>query len=96
MLMIISLLFGAVLAQRCKVLVLVPAIVLVSVVTAIDAAGGGSTFWHILGATAVGIAALQVGYLAGLGLHHLLNVLQSALMRRSSFHGSVSSRRVAN
>jgi hypothetical protein len=95
MLTISCLLFGAVLAQRCKVLVLVPAILLVSLVTAVNAARGGGT-WHILGATAVGIAALQVGYLGGLGLHYLVNVLQLASMRRNSLHGSMSSRRTAS
>lgn len=96
MFMVICLLFGAVLAQRCKILVLVPAITLVSLVAAIIGVREDSTFWHLLGATAADIAAFQVGYLAGLGLRYLSNVLQLTSIWRSSLGGRMSPRNTAN
>lgn len=96
MLMMVCLLFGALLAQRCKVLALVPAIALVSLVTAIIGAKGEGTFWHILGLIAVDIAALQVGYLAGLGMHYLVNARQLTAIRFRSVDSSMSSRRTVN
>jgi hypothetical protein len=95
MLVIICLLFGAVLAQRCKLLVMVPAIALVMLVTAIIGARGEGTFWHIVASLAVNVATLQVGYVAGLVAHYLGNAVPLASVRRSSLHGSMSSRRTA-
>jgi hypothetical protein len=95
MLVIICLLFGAVLAQRCKLLVMVPAIALVMLVTAIIGARGDGTFWHILASLAVNVATLQVGYVAGLIIHYLGNGVLLPSVRRSSLHGSMSSRRTA-
>lgn len=95
MLVIICLLFGAVLAQRCKLLVMVPAIALVISVTAIIGAREDGALWHIVASLAVNIASLQVGYVAGLVVHYLGHAIQLASARRSSLHGSMSSRRTA-
>lgn len=95
MLVIICLLFGAVLAQRCKLLIMVPAIALVMLVTGTIGAREDGAFWHIVASLVVNIASLQVGYVAGLVVHHLGNAIQSASARRSSLHGSMSSRRTA-
>jgi hypothetical protein len=68
----ISLLVGMVLGQRFKVLVLLPAIALALVLTV----GGGivrsdSTWWIVLMA-ATAAATLQVGYVIGVGIRHVL------------------------
>jgi hypothetical protein len=96
MLMLLCLLLGALLAQRCKVLVLVPAIALIAVLAAALGARAGDTFLSILAWTAVDIAALQVGYLAGVGGYHLSSALQSDRHRGSSVSGPLTPRHTAN
>ena len=75
MLSLICLLFGAVLGQRFKVQILMPAMALT-----IAAAAGlahASTFWQILGAVFVATTDLQIGYLAGVGIRHLMAVTRT-------------------
>jgi hypothetical protein len=70
MLSLICLLVGAVLGQRFKVQVLIPAMAL-----AMAAAAGlahASTFWQILGAVLVATTSLQIGYVAGVGIRYLI------------------------
>ena len=61
MLSLICLLVGAVLGQRFKVQVLIPAMALG--VTAAAGLAHASTFWQILGAVLVATTSLQIGYL---------------------------------
>jgi hypothetical protein len=101
MLVIICMLFGAMLAQRCKLLVMVPAIVLVTLVTTIIGAREDGTFWHIVASLAVNITTLQVGYVVGLVVHYLVahyfgNDVPLASMRRGSLQDSMSSRRTVS
>ena len=72
MLSIISVLFGAVLAQRFKVFILIPAtgIVFLAAIGA-GVAQAYSVWWSILTIAAAG-ASLQVGYVIGLGMLHVL------------------------
>jgi hypothetical protein len=69
---ILSLLVGAVLAQRFKVMVLLPATVMVIMA----AAGIGLTQFCTIGSTMLiataGGLSMQVGYLFGIGLRYLL------------------------
>ena len=69
---ILSLLVGAVLAQRFKVMVLLPATVMVIMA----AAGIGLTQFCTIGSTmliaAAGALSMHVGYLFGIGLRYLL------------------------
>jgi hypothetical protein len=77
----ISFLVGTVLGQRFKIVVLIPvfAIVLVFAVgTGIALAQ--TAWWVVLMATAA-VTCLQIGYLFGIGVHH---VLAAALSRKSS------------
>ena len=90
---ILSLLVGAVLAQRFKVMILLPATVMVIV-----AAGGiGLTQSYTIGSTMLTVAAgglsTQVGYLFGLGLRYLLEArstenLQPARASASARHSA--------
>ena len=80
----ISLLVGAVLGQRFKVLVLVP----VSALTVLFAIGAGvvrdNLSWSSAEIAGVAIVGLQVGYLFGLGCRHLLVVARAQRIRASS------------
>ncbi len=71
-LMLICLLLGAVLGQRFKVLVLIPAMAILLPLVA-----GAGVVWtgqyaQIAIAVTLAAASLQVGYLAGIALRHLM------------------------
>jgi len=69
---LLSLLMGMLLGQRFKVLVLVPTIGLsIIVTTLVGIAGGASSGEVVLASIAVG-TGLQIGYLAGTFVRHLL------------------------
>jgi hypothetical protein len=77
--LLICLLVGAVLGQRFRVLVLIPAMAL-----AVTAAAGvtyAGTFWQILEAALVATTSLQIGYFAGVGVRYL-----TAATRTSQIH----------
>ena len=69
----ISFLFGAALAQRFNVLVLVPAMAFVMVVSV----GAGITHlqvaWEIVKMAAIAAICLQCGYFAGILIRHFLS-----------------------
>lgn len=90
---IFSLLVGAVLAQRFKVVVLVPATVMVlATATGTGFVQAQSAWWTILLAVA-GTASIQIGYLAGLGIRYFLEA--SAPDAPPSFTAGASSRHPA-
>ena len=90
LLAIISLLTGAVLAQRFKIMVLVPATALVlATAAAAGLAQAHSAWWTILVA-AMGSASIQVGYIVGLGMRYVLKAPLSD--RPQSFRPSESAR----
>ncbi len=72
LLAMISLLVGAVLAQRFKIMILIPAtgIMLVAAVGA-GGAQAHTVWWTILMIAAAGVS-MQVGYVIGLGIRHIL------------------------
>jgi hypothetical protein len=91
----VSLLVGMVLGQRFKVLVLLPAIALALVL----ALGGGivradSAWWIVLGSAAAAVS-LQIGYLIGVGIRHVLVAAQASRSPATSLTGS-SARRPAH
>jgi hypothetical protein len=81
MLSVVSLLVGAVLAQRFKVLVLMPATAVVLVLAVGTGATQARTDWSLVLMATAAVTCLQIGYLVGIGVHH---VLAAALSRRSS------------
>jgi hypothetical protein len=92
--LLISLLVGAVLGQRFKVLVLIPATALT--VMAGTAFAHADTFWQILGAALVATTSLQIGYFAGAGIRYLMAMACTTRMDAGSPAVSISSRRAAN
>jgi hypothetical protein len=90
---IISLLVGMFLGQRFKVLVLAPVILL----TLILAIGAGiarvDAVWALGLTAAVTIVGLQIGYLLGIGIRHLIVVARAIRLRAASLGGSLPTRR---
>jgi homoserine kinase len=82
--LMISTLFGLVLGQRYKVLVLVPAIAL----ELLMAIGVGITRSEGLGSSVVmavaAVACMQIGYCAGVGVRYLLAVARTGKMHLPS------------
>jgi hypothetical protein len=79
--LLISFLVGAALAQRFKVMVLMPATVIVLVLAAGTGVTRAQTAWSIILMAVTAGTSLQIGYLAGLFIRH---ALVAALSRRPS------------
>jgi uncharacterized metal-binding protein len=94
--LLLSFLLGALLAQRYKVFVLVPAMAFVCLVTVVVEFGHHATGWQTLGSALLEVIALQIGYLAGAGVHHLIAWVVSASKRRRCRGASMSCRHTAN
>lgn len=77
----ISFLVGAALGQRFKVMVLMPAMAIVLVLAAGTGVTHAQTAWSIVLTTAIAATCLQIGYLIGIFIRH---VVVAALSRRSS------------
>ena len=71
-LIILSALAGVVLGLRFKVLILVPAMVLIVPVTLGIGISYGDGFWSLLLETILTITALQLGYLGGTIAHFVI------------------------
>ena len=69
---IISVLIGAVLAQRFKIMVLVPATATVLVAAVAAGLAQAHTAWWVILAAALVATSMQVGYIVGLGIRHVL------------------------
>src|SRR5271168_4411552 len=93
-LLLICLLVGAVLGQRFKVLVLVPAMALTFTAAAVLANAG--TILQILGAALVATTGVQIGYLAGVGTRYLTAAARTNLMPRASLTDRSSPQHAAN
>ena len=77
----ISFLLGAVLGQRFKIVVLIPAFAIVLAFVVGTGVALAQTAGSIVLMAAAAVTCLQIGYLVGIGVHH---VLAAALSRRSS------------
>ena len=76
----ISFLVGAALAQRFKVIVLMPATVIVLGLSLATGVAHAQTAWWIALMAAAAATCLQIGYFVGMGVRQ---VLAAALSRRS-------------
>jgi hypothetical protein len=86
---IISLLVGTFLAQRFKVLVLAPVILLFTVILAFGAGIARADAGWTVGLTAtMTIVGLQIGYLLGIGIRHLIVVARASRLRAAFLGGS--------
>ena len=79
---VLTLLIGMVLGQRFKVVVLMPTIALVLAVTICVGIARADAPFYVAVLTAAAIAAVQVGYVAGIGIRYL-TVIARANRRRA-------------
>jgi hypothetical protein len=93
-LMQICLLLGAVLGQRFKVLVLIPGMAVVLPLVAAAGIVRADSYGNIALALMVAAVSLQLGYLAGIALRHLMVLLRASQIRASSRSLRTSARRV--
>jgi hypothetical protein len=77
----INFLAGAALGQRFKVMVLMPAIVIVPGLSVLIGLAHAQSAWSIVLMAAAASTCLQVGYFVGIGVRH---VLEASLSRRST------------
>jgi membrane protein DedA with SNARE-associated domain len=73
MLAIVSLLTGALLAQRFKILILIPATVIVLLVAVGTGVVQAHTTWWIMLMAAAASTSMQVGYAIGISIRHVLD-----------------------
>jgi len=78
----ISLLVGAALGQRFKVMVLMPVIAIVLVLVVATGVSLGQTTWVIVLMAAAAATCLQIGYFVGIAIHHVVST--AALSHSSS------------
>jgi hypothetical protein len=75
MFLTVSFIVGAALAQRFKVIVLMPAIVIFSGFSIVS--GGAQAAWSIVLMVATTATCLQIGYFVGIYIRHVLESLIS-------------------
>jgi hypothetical protein len=75
---VISLLIGAVLGQRFKVLVLMPATAIVLVLAVATGVTQAQTAWSIVLTATAAATSMQIGYLIGIGIRHVLAAVWSS------------------
>ena len=95
-LVLISLLVGMVIAQRFKVLILFPAILLALVITIASGIALAKSSWMVATAAFVATVAVQIGYLLGAGIHHLMVVTRASRIRSGSMPSTLPPRRTAH
>ena len=87
---IVSLLVGALLAQRFKIIVLVPATLTVLVIAVGAGAAQAGSAWWIVGMIAAASVSMQAGYFVGMLFQHFLVALWAS--RSSAFSHTTSAR----
>ena len=92
----VSLLVGMVLGQRFSVLILVPGIGLALVVTIVAGIARADAAWPIILTSAAVVTSLQIGYLAGTALRHLLVAGRASRSHASSLDVQIPARRPAH
>jgi hypothetical protein len=89
---LISLTIGIVLARNFKVLILAPAFMLTLVLAIGTVLGHTAAAWSIGSITLVIIIGLQVGYLLGSGMRHVMVLVRAGRSRSQSFANTLPQR----
>jgi hypothetical protein len=90
---VISLLVGMELGQRFKVMVLMPTIAIALVLAIGAGIARADTIWWIVLVAATLVTSLQIGYLIGIGIPHILVVARANRSPAASLTGSAPARR---
>jgi hypothetical protein len=89
--LLVCLLFGAVLGQRFRVFILLPAMLPAVAFATLVAASHSITAWQILAAAFQAAASLQIGYLAGVAIRYFLVAERASRLRPKRLAISASS-----
>jgi hypothetical protein len=92
---LISLSVGMAMAQRFKVMVLLPVIVLTLLFAIGLAIARDEPFWLVGAATAVAIIAVQIGYLLGAAAHHLMLLARASRLHSGALPSTLPPRHAA-
>ena len=95
LLSMVSLLVGALLGQRFKVMVLMPATPIVLILAVGTGVAHAQTAWSIVLMAAAAAISMQIGYLVGIGIHHILAAALSRSSPPTSLTASTSARHPA-
>lgn len=76
---IVSFLTGAALGQRFKVMVLMPAMLVVPGIWIVTGIAHAQSAWAIAFMVATATTCLQIGYIVGIGVRHILSTRSSSL-----------------
>jgi hypothetical protein len=93
---LVSLLIGVVLARHFKVLILAPAFMLTLILAISTGLAHTAAFWSIGSTALVIIVGLQVGYLLGSGMRHVMVFVRAGRPRSASFTSSLPPHRPAH
>jgi hypothetical protein len=96
MLALVSLLMGMVVAQRFGVLILVPFTLLALIVAIGSGIARAESLWTVFATAAVAITSVQIGYLLGAGVHHVLLVARASRLHSGSLPSALPPRRTAH
>jgi hypothetical protein len=96
LLVLVSLLIGMVLGQRFKVLVLAPGIGLALIVTITVGLARADALWAIAVMSIAVVSSLQIGYLLGTGIRHLIVAARASRLRTGALGGSMPARHPAH
>jgi hypothetical protein len=72
----IGVVVGIVLGLRYNILVLVPAVLFATILAIIIGIGRADSFWSIVLTTVALVAAVQLGYLAGIAIHAVIAAIR--------------------
>ena len=75
---IVSFLVGAVLGQHFKVLILMPTTAILIVLSVATGLTQSHSAWWIVLTVAAAAASIQIGYLIGIGIRHVLTAIWSS------------------
>jgi hypothetical protein len=81
MVLLVCLLFGAVLGQRFRVFIILPAMLPAVAFAMIVAASHGITVGRLVAAALIAVTSVQIGYLAGLGIRHFMAAERASRLR---------------
>jgi hypothetical protein len=93
---LISLLVGMVFAQRCKVLVLLPTILLIVILTVALGLARAETRWIVSETAALVIVAVQIGYFLGIAARHFMLLARASRINSGSLSSVARWRRAAH
>ena len=93
---LVSLLIGMLVAQRFKVLILLPIILLSATFTIGIEIARAERPWIVGSAAVLSIVAVQFGYLLGLAVHHLMVLARASRINSGSLPSTLPRRRTAH